>query len=200
MNIQLSHAEAMPDASPEDIARTILSRLGLIPRKKDGQARMHSLLLELSERKKAGNREKRPELSVMPVEEMGVFASIARQTMYEYLGRWTGLGILKKTSFVTNGRVIIGYELNGPTLESAFKKAEQCIANHVQTTLDLVRRLQTEVKREKLKKAGPFVKSESSSTTTLSEEGQAEPDSPLPARGETGNPRTDAPSDSHTSS
>lgn len=193
MKFQLDHHEIGPDATSEDVAKTVLARFGLLPRKKDAQATMHTLLLELSERKKASNREKRPELAVMSVEDMGVFASIARQTMYEYLGRWLDLAILRKTSFVNNGKVVIGYELNGPTIEAAFKKAEQTISNHVQETLEVVRRLQQEVKREKLKKSGLFMKSESSLTTTLSTGGPTEPDSPLPVSHENDDPKTPEP-------
>ena len=194
MKFQLDHIEALPDASSDEIARAILARFGLLPRKKDGQARMHSLLLELSERKKASNREKKPEMAVLTVEDMGVFAGIARQTMYEYLNRWLDLNILKKTSFVSSGKVVIGYELNGPTMEGAFKKAEQTLSNHVQISLELVRRLQQEVKREKLKKASPFVKSESSATTTLSVDDAIEPGSPLPALHENDDSRKASPS------
>ncbi|MEK6961530.1 MAG: hypothetical protein AABX47_10265 [Nanoarchaeota archaeon] len=167
MKFQLAHTEAQPDANSDEIARTILARFGLLPRKKDGQAKMHSLLLEMYERKKTANREKKPEAAVMTVEDMGVFAGIARQTMYEYLNRWLDLNILKKTSFVVEGKVTIGYELNGPTIEAAFKKAQQTLSNHVETSLELVSRLQNEVKRDKLKahaanQTGSFVKSESS--------------------------------------
>ena len=109
MKIQLKHAESI-DNTPEEIAKTILTRFGLVPRKKDGTAKFHKLLLELYERKKQANREKRPEIAVMPVEEMGIFSGIKRQTMYDYLKRWLDLQILKKTSFVSNGKVIIGYE------------------------------------------------------------------------------------------
>lgn len=180
MKFQLEHLEPSPDASSEEIARTLLARFGLLPRKKDGQAQMHSLLLELYERKKASNREKKPELAVITVEDMGVFAGIARQTMYEYLGRWLELNILKKTSFVSDSKVVIGYELNGPTLEGAFKKAEQTISNHIDTSLELARKLQNEVKRDKLK-GRLFVESESSPITTPSTDDQDGPDSPSPA-------------------
>lgn len=112
---------------------------------------MHKLILELSERKKAANREKKPELAVMPVEDMGLFAGIKRQTMYEYLHRWLDLNILKKTSFVNNGKVVIGYELNGTNLEGAFRKAESTIKTHLEGSFKLVEHLQTEIKREKLR-------------------------------------------------
>jgi len=180
MKFQLDQIEPAPDATSEEIARILLARFGLLPRKKDGQAQMHSLLLELYERKKSANRDKKPEKSVITVEDMGVFAGIARQTMYEYLGRWLDLNILKKTSFVSEGKVVIGYELNGPTLEAAFKKAEQAISNQLDTSLELARKLQNEVKRDKLK-GSSFVKSESSLTSTQSEEHQGGPDSSLPA-------------------
>lgn len=151
MKIQLEHSEAPEQASPDDIAKTLLSRFGLLPRKKDGNAQMHKLLLELSERKKAANREKKPEMAVMPVEDMGLFAGIKRQTMYEYLHRWLDLNILKKTSFVNNGKVVIGYELNGTNLEGAFRKAESTIKTHLDDSFKLIEHLQSEVKKEKLR-------------------------------------------------
>ncbi len=151
MKIQLEHIEILPNSSVEEISKAILTRFGLIPRKKDGQAQFHKLLLELYERKKRANREKRPEKGVMTVEEMGFFAGIKRQTMYDYLGRWTKLSILKKTSFVLDGKVIIGYELNGLTLEMAFKKAEYTIKNHLDESFNLIRELQNEIKKEKLR-------------------------------------------------
>ena len=150
-NIELSHAEALPDAAPEELARIIVARFGLLPRKKDGCAKMHTLLLEMYERKKAANREKKPELAVMPVEEMGVHAGIKRQTMYDYLRRWLDLNIVKKTSFVNEGKVVIGYELNGGTMKDAFEKAATTVKNHLEHSLVLVDKLQNEIKREKIK-------------------------------------------------
>jgi len=156
MKIQLEHKEAPEQAVPEDIAKTLLARFGLLPRKKDGNAQMHKLLLELSERKKAANKEKKPELAVMPVEDMGSFAGIKRQTMYEYLHRWLDLNILKKTSFVNAGRVVIGYELNGTNIEGAFRKAESTIKTHLEDSFKLIEHLQNEIKRENLKKTRGF--------------------------------------------
>ena len=150
-NIELSHIEALPDAATEELARIIVARFGLLPRKKDGSAKMHTLLLELNERKKAANREKKPELAVMPVEEMGIHASIKRQTMYDYLRRWLDLNIVKKTSFVNDGKVIIGYELNGGTMKDAFEKAATAVKNHLEHSLILIDKLQNEIKREKIK-------------------------------------------------
>lgn len=151
MKFELEHKEPLPDADPEELARVVLARFGLLPRKRDGLAKMHKLLLELYERKKISNREKKPESAVMTVEEMGLFAGIKRQTMYDHLGRWLALSVLKKTSFVSNGKVIIGYELNGPNMESAFKKAETAVKNHAEKSIELVKMLQGEIKREKLK-------------------------------------------------
>ena len=68
MNIQLGNAEILPDAETEEMARVLLARFGLLPRKKDGAAKMHALLLELYERKKQANKEKKPESAVMPGE------------------------------------------------------------------------------------------------------------------------------------
>ncbi|MEK6849597.1 MAG: hypothetical protein AABY01_03430 [Nanoarchaeota archaeon] len=167
MKIQLEHAEALPDASTEELARTLLSRFGLLPRKKDGSAAMHKLLLELYERKKVANRDRTPESAVIPVEMMGHLAGIKRQTMYEYLHRWLDLSILKKTSFVADGKVVIGYELNGANLEGAFRKAETSIKNHLDTSLKLVDTLQNEIKREKLRQGA---KSDESSSTANSSE------------------------------
>jgi len=153
MKIQLEHAEILPEAAPEEIARVLLARFGLLPRKNDGLAKMHSLLLELYERKKQANRDKKPELSVMPVEDMGVFAGIKRQTMYDYLHRWLDLGILKKTSFVSGGKVVVGYELNGSNLEGAFRKAETTIKNHLEGSFKLIDQLQNEIKKDKISSA-----------------------------------------------
>jgi len=153
VKIQLENAEILPDAKKEEIARVILSRFGLLPRKKDGTAKMHELLLELYERKKQSNREKKPETAVMPVEEMGLFAGIKRQTMYDYLHRWLELNVLKKTSFVSGGKVVIGYELNGNNLEGAFRKAETSVKNHLDATFKLVEHLQNEIKKEKITSA-----------------------------------------------
>ncbi len=154
MKIQLEKKEALDQASSEELSKTLLARFGLLPRKKDGSAQMHKLLLELYERKKQANKDRRPELAVMPVENMGFFAGIKRQTMYDYLRRWLDLNVLKKTSFVNEGRVVIGYELNGTNLENAFRKAEQTIKNHLDDSFKIIENLQGELKKEKLRKDG----------------------------------------------
>jgi len=153
VKIQLEDSEILPDANTTEVARVLLSRFGLLPRKKDGTAKMHELLLELYERKKQANREKKPEAAVMPVEQMGVFAGIKRQTMYDYLHRWLELSVLKKTSFVSGGKVVIGYELNGNNLEGAFRRAETIIKNHIEQSFKLVEHLQNEIKKEKITSA-----------------------------------------------
>jgi len=151
MKFELEIIEPLPDAGSEEVARTILARFGLLPRKKDATAQMHRLLLEMYEKKKLANREKKPEEAVITVEQMGAFAGIKRQTMYDYLRRWLSLNIIKKTSFVAGGKLVIGYELNGSNLESAFKKAEFTLKNHVEQSLNYVRMLQNEVKKEKIR-------------------------------------------------
>ncbi len=150
MKIQLEQKENAEN-SVHDLSKTLLARFGLVPRKKDGSAQMHKLLLELYERKKTANKDKKPELAVVPVEEMGMHAGIKRQTMYDYLHRWLDLQILKKTSFVSDGKVIIGYELNGNNLEGAFRKAETTIKNHLEHSFKLIEELQNEIKKEKLR-------------------------------------------------
>lgn len=151
MKIQLEKKELDENSKIEDTARVLLARFGLLPRKKDGAAQMHKLLLELYERKKIANRDKKPEAAVIPVEIMASFAGIKRQTMYEYLHRWLDLSLLKKTSFVSDGKVVIGYELNGTNLEGAFRKAEQTIKNHLEESFKMIEGLQNEIKKEKLR-------------------------------------------------
>ncbi|MBI4919588.1 hypothetical protein HY837_06660 [archaeon] len=154
MKIQLEQKEALEQANSDEMSKVLLARFGLLPRKKDGAAQMHRLLLELYERKKQSNRERKPEVAVMPVEDMGVFAGIKRQTMYDYLRRWLDLNLLKKTSFVNQGKVVIGYELNGTNLENSFRKAEGRIKQHMDESFKLIEQLQLELKKEKLRKDG----------------------------------------------
>jgi len=52
--------------------------------------------------------------------------------------------------FVSGGKVVIGYELNGNNLEGAFRKAEQSIKNHLETSFKFVNHLQNEIKKEKI--------------------------------------------------
>src|SRR3972149_5845124 len=150
MEFLLGNAEPV-NHEVEELAKVLIARFGLAPRKKDGSAQLHKLLLQLYERKKEANREKRPEAAVMPVEEMALHAGIKRQTMYDYLRRWLDLQILKKTSFVSNGKVVIGYELNGTNLEGAFRKAEATLKAHMDSSFRMIEHLQNEIKKEKLR-------------------------------------------------
>jgi hypothetical protein len=160
MKIELDLVEPVELSSSDELAKIVLARLGLLPRKNDALAKFHKLLIELYERKKIANRDRRPELAVMTVEEMGMCAGIKRQTMYDHLSRWLVLNILKKTSFVFNGKIITGYELNGTNLESAFKKAEFVVHNQMTITQDIVRQFQNELKKEKLRSSPEKEKSE----------------------------------------
>lgn len=155
VKIQLEHKEAQENAQVNDLATILLARFGLSPRKSDANAQFSKLILELYERKKAANRDKHPETAVMPVEQMGAFAGIKRQTMYDYLHRWLDLQILRKTSFVSQGKVVIGYELNGVNLEGAFRKAQTTINNHLDASFKLIDQLQNEIKKEKLRTGKP---------------------------------------------
>lgn len=138
------------NATSTELAKIVMSRIGLEPRKKGSTDKMHRLLLELYERSKIAHRTKRPEEAVMTVEEMGYYAGITRQTMYDYLKRWTSLNILAKTSYITNSKVVIGYKLTGNTLEASFEKAFSQIQQNMQLTLKYVSELQRLVKNEKI--------------------------------------------------
>lgn len=128
----------------------IMHRMGLMPRKEGSTDKMHNVLAELYEKMKAAQREKHPEASVMTVEEMGLHAGVTRQTMYDYLKRWLDLDLVIKTSYINAGKAVIGYKLNGSTLESAFEKAMQKINNHLETSMKYVRELQKLIKNEKI--------------------------------------------------
>jgi hypothetical protein len=149
--IELSDTEpSSMNPGAEELARVIVDRLGLNPRKMGSTDKMWRTLIELYERTKKANQEKKPETAVMTVEEMGSFAGITRQTMYDYLKRWTDLDLITKTSYIYQGKVIIGYKLNGSTLEMAFEKAGVKVKNHLEQTLKYVRELQKTIKNEKL--------------------------------------------------
>jgi len=148
--IVLTNKETGLNPTSEELAKIILARIGLEPRKRGSTENMHKVFLELYERMKMANREKKPELAVMTVEEMGVFAGITRQTMYDYLKRWLALNIISKTSYIKEGKVIIGYKLNGATLESAFEKSVLNIQNNLETTKKYIQELQRVLKNEKI--------------------------------------------------
>ena len=134
----------------DELSRIIMHRMGLMPRKEGSTDKMQNVLVEIYEKMKAAQREKPPEAAVMTVEEMGLHAGITRQTMYDYLKRWVELDLISKTSFITDGKVIIGYKLNGSTLESAFEKSVQRITNYLETSMKYVRELQKLIKNEKI--------------------------------------------------
>lgn len=137
-----------PDA--DELAQVILHRIGLMPRKQGATDKMHCTLVELYERSKIANRQKKPEQAVMTVEEMGMFAGISRQTMYDYLKRWLDISLIVKTSYITDGRVVIGYKLNGNTLEQAFDRAMRRIQENMELTQRYIRELQRIIKNEKI--------------------------------------------------
>ncbi|MCX6708657.1 MAG: hypothetical protein NTW67_03345 [Candidatus Woesearchaeota archaeon] len=161
MEFLLGNAEPI-NQEVEELSKVLIARFGLSPRKKDGNAQLHKTLLQLYERKKEANREKKPELAVLPVEEMALYAGIKRQTMYDYLRRWLDLQILKKTSFVSGGKVVMGYELNGNNLEGAFRKAESTLKGHLEASFRIIEQLQNEIKKEKLRSSGPTQEENSS--------------------------------------
>lgn len=134
----------------EELANIVIDRIGLNPRKKGSTDKMFRTLIELYERMKKAMQNKKPEEAVMTVEEMGAFAGITRQTMYDYLKRWTALDLIVKTSYIYEGKVIIGYKLNGINLENAFEKAFVRIKNNLETTQKYVKELQKTIKNEKL--------------------------------------------------
>jgi len=148
--IVLTSHEPGLNPSAEELSKIILNRIGLMPRKKGSTDKMHQTLLELYERSKESYRKKHPELAIMTVEDMGTFAGISRQTMYDYLSRWTELSLIVKTSYINEGKVIIGYKLNGNTLEKAFEKSMSVIKDNLDNTQKLIRELQRSVKNEKI--------------------------------------------------
>jgi len=148
--IVLQHTESGINPTSEELAKVILSRIGLEPRKKGSTDKMYRTLLEIYERAKVAHRMKRPEEAVMTVEEMGYFSGITRQTMYDYLKRWLALNLIIKTSYIKDNKVIIGYKLNGSTLEASFEKAQVQIKNNLSLTLKYVQELQRLIKNEKI--------------------------------------------------
>ena len=132
-------------------------------------------MLELYERAKVANREKKPEEAVMTVEEMGMYAGITRQTMYDYLRRWLDLNMIVKTSYIKDNKVIIGYKLNGLTIEAAFEKAMSRITNNMKETKDYINQLQKLIKNEKISQ------SMGQKPPTAEPEPQEEPEAEQPA-------------------
>lgn len=148
--IVLQNHEPGMNPTSEELARIIMTRLGLEPRKSGATDKMYRVMTELYERAKVSHREKKPEHAVMTVEEMGAFAGITRQTMYDYLRRWLELSMIVKTSYIVDNKVIIGYRLNGSTLETSFEKARQQITNNLELTNRYIQEMQRRIKNEKI--------------------------------------------------
>lgn len=148
--IVLQNHEPGMNPTSEELAKVVMSRMGLEPRKSGSTDKMFRTLLEMYERSKAAHRDKKPELAVMTVEEMGAYAGITRQTMYDYLRRWLELNMITKTSYIVDNKVVIGYKLNGPTLEASFDKARQQVSNNLELTIRYIRELQKLIKNEKI--------------------------------------------------
>jgi hypothetical protein len=149
--IILTNIEPELNASSEELAKIIIQRLGLMPRKANSTDKIHQILIELYERAKIANREKQPTKAVITVEEMGMYAGITRQTMYEYLKRWLEVDMVVKTSYILpDNSVVIGYKLNGPTLEHAFERARIKVHEHLNKTHSFILELQKIVKNEKI--------------------------------------------------
>jgi hypothetical protein len=149
--IILLSAEPNLNADSEELAEIIIQRLGLMPRKKGSTEKMNFVLMEFYERAKEAARIHMPAKAIMTVEEMGAFAGITRQTMYDYIKRWLELDLIIKTSYIDiENKVNIGYRLNGNTLEQAFEKARARINNHLDLTVKYIRELQRTVKNEKI--------------------------------------------------
>jgi predicted DNA-binding transcriptional regulator AlpA len=158
--IILTNEEPNINADSDELANVIVTRLGLIPRKKGATERMNKVLLELYERSKLAGKEKSPSSSIMTVEEMATFAGITRQTMYDYLKRWLLLDFIIKTSYIDkNDKVIVGYKLNGPTVEIAFEKTRARINNNLDFTQKYILELQKTIKNEKLSKKASYKES-----------------------------------------
>lgn len=152
--IVLTDAEPQFDSDSNELAKVVVSRLGLLPRKKGSNEAMHKIFIELYERTKNSTRLKKPEDAVMTVEEMAAFAGITKQTMYEYLERWLVLDLIIKVSFIgADSKVIHGYRLNGTNLEEAFKKIRNVVNNNLSQTEKMISDLQKMLKNEKIKKS-----------------------------------------------
>ncbi|MEK6868530.1 MAG: hypothetical protein AABX98_06930 [Nanoarchaeota archaeon] len=149
----LRHAEPTMNPSSDELANTIIHRMGLMPRKKGSTEKMHRVLLELYEKAKVASRDKTPTAAIMTVEEMALHAGISRQTMYDYIKRWVDTEFITKTSYIgSDQKVVVGYKLNGPTLEAAFEKTRTRVHNNLDLTAKYVQELQRIVKNEKISK------------------------------------------------
>ncbi|MFC1691742.1 hypothetical protein ACFL0W_06195 [Nanoarchaeota archaeon] len=158
--IVLTNIEPGLNPDTNELASIILARLGLLPRKEGSTDKMHLTFLQMYEKTKLANREKRPESAVITVEEMAMYAGITRQTMYDYLRRWLELNLIVKTSYIKDSKVIIGYKLNGNTLESAFEKATMEVRNNMEVTMKFIKELQKTIKNEKISQSQQQIRHE----------------------------------------
>ena len=174
--IVLQSIEPSTNPTSEELAKVVMSRVGLDPRKTGSTDKMYRTLLELYERAKFAYREKKPEEAVMTVEEMGMYAGITRQTMYDYLRRWLELNMIVKTSYIKDNKVIIGYKLNGATLEQSFDKAISRITKNLDDTKKYIQDLQKLIKNEKISKSQTKGQpsSEDAESSLIAEEGSEE--------------------------
>lgn len=147
----LRHSEPTMNPTSDELAHVIIHRLGLMPRKKGSTEKMYRVLLELYEKAKVASRDKLPTAALMTVEEMAIHAGISRQTMYDYIKRWIEIDFISKTSYISSEqKVVIGYKLNGPTLDAAFGKARTRIHNNLDLTEKYIGELQKIIKNEKI--------------------------------------------------
>ena len=58
--------------------------------------------------------------------------------------------IIKMSYVLPNNNVVIGYKLNGPTLEHAFERARTKVHDHLNKTHSFILELQKIVKNEKI--------------------------------------------------
>ena len=150
--IILTDVEPGISSGVEDLAKVVINRLGLAPRKKGSTDKMHKLLVQLYERAKNAAQNKDQRLAVMTVEEMAFYTDITRQTMYEYLRRWLEISLVVKTSYIDQeGKSIVGYRLNGNNLEDAFEKTQMKVRNNLEFTHKYVKELQRLIKNEKIR-------------------------------------------------
>ncbi len=149
--ITLTDQEPPISSTSDMLANTLVSRIGLMPRKSGATDAMHRVLLEFFERAKKANAQKDPKLAVMTVEEMAVYARITRQTMYEYLERWLMTDLIVKVSYIdAMHKVFVGYKLNGVTLDDAFDAFEKKVHRNVSQTRKLAVQLAKMLKNEKI--------------------------------------------------
>ncbi len=149
--IILTTTEPKLGSTSSELAKCIIERIGLMPRKKGSTEYMYRTFIEFYERSKKATAQKDPKLAVLTVDEMALFAKISRQTMYEYLQRWLSIGFIQKVSFIgSDNKVTIGYKLAGSSLEEAFAKTQTIIQKQLHKTQEYISQLQKSLKNEKI--------------------------------------------------